>query len=73
MWITAVVLALFGARKGPELTYGVRMGCRDFRFSWDELVKEMKACFQSRESDYVAEALTPDNQTAEFLQPKEAD
>ena len=73
MWIATVVLVLFGARKGPELTYGVRMGWRDFRFSWDQLLEEMKASFQSRESDYVAEALTPDNQSAEFLQPKKAD
>ena len=71
MWISILVLILFGAKKVPELRCGVRKGFREFHFSFDQFLEELKASGQSRESDFVAEALTPDNQSAEFLQPPE--
>lgn len=76
MWIAIVVLVLFGARKVPDMRRGMGMGWRDFRrsfrFSQDQLVDELWAAGQEHETDLVAEALTPDNRSAEFLLKPEA-
>jgi phosphatidylglycerophosphatase A len=75
-WISLTVLGLFMAQgKGPELWRGIRDGVREFKRASRNVRREMKeetwAATQENQTDLVSEALTPDNQTVEFLQPQE--
>ncbi len=74
--ILAVSLALIGARKLPELLRGLGEGFSEFRRSLGFVSKELdQAAHDAGESlggiygKPAAEALTPDNQTAEFYDP----
>lgn len=67
--IAVVVVVLFGLRRLPELWSGVRQGGREF----GQAAADVQRGLRPKESGLVAEALTPDNLTAEFLLPKEED
>lgn len=58
--ILVVVLFVFGRRKMQELWKGMQSGWLEFRSASRGLKLEIK------QTDLVADALTPDNQTAEF-------
>ena len=72
----AVILILFGAKKLPDITRGLGEGVRQFRKSCGELSKELDLeahdAGESLGGIYgkpAAQALTPDNQTAELYDP----
>jgi TatA/E family protein of Tat protein translocase len=74
--IVAVILILFGARKLPELIRGLGEGFSEFLRHSCFVAKELdQAAHDAGESlggiygKPAAEALTPDNQTAEFYDP----
>ena len=74
--IFAVVLILYGAKKLPEITRGLREGFSQFRKRADRLPGELdRAAHDAGESlggiygRPAAQALTPDNQTAELYDP----
>jgi TatA/E family protein of Tat protein translocase len=74
--ILAVVLVLFGARKLPNLAKGLGRGIYEFRKASGEVLKEIdQEAFDAGQSlggihgKAAAEALTPDNQTAELYDP----
>jgi len=74
--IVAVILILFGARKLPELIRGLGKGISEFLRHSGFVAKELdQAAHDAGESlggiygKPAAEALTPDNQTAEFYDP----
>ncbi len=76
MLILAVILILIGARKLPELLRGLGEGFSEFRRSLGFVAKELdQAAHDAGESlggiygKPAAEALTPDNQTAELYDP----
>ena len=65
----AVVLILFGAKRLPEIARGLGDGFRGF---WDALDDEAHDAGRSIGGIHgkpAAEALTPDNQVAEFYDP----
>lgn len=63
----AVLTLLSACRKWPELISGIRQGWREFKDEGEQL----SAGFKERQTDLVAEALTHDNRTAEYLLPDE--
>ena len=74
--ILAVVLILFGAKRLPYLARGLGQGLRQFRRETmklpEELDEEASDAGKSLGGIYgkpAYEALTPDNQTAEFYDP----
>ncbi len=67
MLVLGVLLVLFGARNLPELMNGLGRSIWEFRKATDEVKKELERT--SPESPVVFEALTPDNRSAEFIQP----
>ena len=74
--ILALVLILFGAKLLPEIGRGLRLGVREFRKATREvrggLDKDASDAGESLGGIYgkpAAEALTPDNQTAELYDP----
>src|SRR3989442_10879042 len=74
--ILAVILILFGAKKLPEITRGLGEGVSQFRKSLGEVSKELDQeahdVGESLGGIYgrpAAQALTPDNQTAELYDP----
>jgi len=74
--ILAVILILFGAKKLPEITRGLGQGVSRFRKSLGGLSREFdQEAHDAGESlggiygKRAAQALTPDNQTAELYDP----
>ena len=74
--ILAVVLILFGAKRLPEISRGLGEGTREFREAirkvWEGLDEEASDAGKSVGGIYgklAAQALTPDNQTAELYDP----
>jgi sec-independent protein translocase protein TatA len=74
--IVAVILTLVGAKKLPEIIRGLGEGVSQFRKSLGGLSKELdQDAHDAGESlggiygKSVAQALTPDNQTAELYDP----
>ena|SRR6266487_1546899 len=74
--ILAVILILFGAKNLPGNTRGLGEGVRQFRKSCGEVSKELdQEAHDAGESlggiygKPAAQALTPDNQTAELYDP----
>jgi TatA/E family protein of Tat protein translocase len=74
--ILAMILISFGARKLPEFTRGLGEGFSEFRRSVGFVSKELdQAVHDAGESlggiygKPAAQALTPDNQTAELYDP----
>lgn len=74
--ILAVILVLFGARKIPEFARGLGEGVSQFRKVVGGLPKQLdQEAHDAGESlggiygKQAAEALTPDNQTAELYDP----
>jgi phosphatidylglycerophosphatase A len=63
LWIAIVVLILFGVKQVPELLAGVKRGGREFLQAATDVHQELRP----KETGLVAEALTHDNQSAEFL------
>ena len=74
--ILAVILILFGAKKLPQISRGLGEGVSQFRKSLGGLSKELdqeaRDVGESLGGIYgkpAAQALTPDNQTAELYDP----
>ena len=74
--ILAVILILFGARKLPDVARGLGQGFSQFRKCVGGLAKELDqeaheagASLGGIYGKPAAEALTPDNQTAELYDP----
>src|SRR5436309_2592194 len=74
--ILALILILFGARKLPGLGRGLRTGINEFRRATDDVRvavdQEAHDAGESLGGIYgkpAAQALTPDNQTAELYDP----
>jgi len=65
MLIVTVVLILYGARSLPALSQGLGLGFREF---W-KATKDVSEELNPKESGVVYEALTHNNQTAEFVYP----
>jgi phosphatidylglycerophosphatase A len=65
--ILAVVLILFGAKRLPKLSAGMRNGLFHFRKATEEVAEEL---LQEKESGLVYEAFTTDNRTSEFAYPE---
>ena len=67
--VLAVVLILVGARKLPELARGLREGVFRVRGALDEAAREAGESIGGIYGKQAAQALTPDNQTAELYDP----
>jgi sec-independent protein translocase protein TatA len=67
--ILALVLLLFGARQLPNLRQGLSEGLSQFRKHADEAAHEAGESLGAIYGKPAAEALTPDNQTAELYDP----
>ena len=67
--ILAVVLILFGARWLPELTKGLGDGLRRSREASDDVAHDAGESLGGIYGKPAAQALTPDNQTAELYDP----
>src|SRR5437016_5142498 len=74
--ILALLIILFGAKKLPEIARGMGKGISNFRRAsrsvLDEVDERAEGAGQSLGGIYgkpAAEALTPDNQTAELYDP----
>lgn len=65
--ILSVLLILGGAKHLPGIARGFRRGLSEFRKATGKLGEDMKPAI--REDGLVCEAITHDNQTAEFLFP----
>ena len=64
--ILAVVLIIFGAKRLPELGRGLGDGFRGFRDALDDEAHDAGRSIGGIHGKPAAEALTPDNQVAEF-------
>jgi TatA/E family protein of Tat protein translocase len=67
--ILAVVFILFGAARWPGMTRGLGEGLIQFRKRLDQEAHEVGASLGGIHGKPAAEALTPDNQTAELYDP----
>jgi sec-independent protein translocase protein TatA len=70
--IMALVLILFGVKWLPEIARGLGEGMREFRKALEDVDKEASDAGKSLSGIYgkpAAQALTPDNQTAELYDP----
>ena len=67
--ILAVILLLFGARKLPDLSRGLRDGLSAFRRELDEEAQDAGKSLGGIYGKPAAEALTPGNQVAELYDP----
>ena len=67
--ILAVVLILLGAKKLPDLSRGLHRGIFQFQKALDDQAHEAGKSIGGIYSKPAAEALTPDNQTAELYDP----
>ena len=65
--ILAIVLILCGAKKLPGMSGGLGRGLREFRRASEEIGEELNP--HRKESGLAYEALTYNNQTAEFVYP----
>jgi Sec-independent protein translocase protein TatA len=63
--VGGVIVLFLAARKLGELRRGVRQGVEEFVAEG----RRLNAGLLDRRDDLVAEALTPDNRSAEFLAP----
>ena len=67
--ILAVILILLGARRLPELARGLGLGIREFQRATDDLAEDAGKSLGGIYGKPAAEALTPENQTAELYDP----
>jgi sec-independent protein translocase protein TatA len=67
--ILAVVLILFGAKRLPELARGLGEGFSRFRKEFDQEAHDAGESLGGIYGKPAAQALTPDNQTAELYDP----
>jgi sec-independent protein translocase protein TatA len=67
--IVALVLLLFGARQLPNIRRGFREGLSQFLKHSDEVAHEAGESLGGIYGKPAAQALTPDNQTAELYDP----
>src|SRR5213594_1908461 len=68
VFILAVALVLFGAKKLPDLFKGAGLGIEEFLKSFREATSN-----DEKQSGLVYEALTHDNRTVEFVYPRKVD
>ncbi|HKQ40518.1 MAG TPA: twin-arginine translocase TatA/TatE family subunit [Verrucomicrobiae bacterium] len=67
--IIAVILVLFGARHLPRVAHGLGEGLFQFRKKFDEEARDAGESLGGIYGKPAAEALSPDNQTAELYDP----
>ena len=67
--ILALVLILVGAKKLPDVAKGLRLGIFEFRKAVDDEATEAGRSLGGVYGKPAAEALTHDNQVAEFYDP----
>lgn len=67
--ILAVVLILLGAKKLPDISRGFGRGLFEFRKALDDEAHEAGKSIGGIYGKGAAQALTPDNQTAELYDP----
>jgi sec-independent protein translocase protein TatA len=69
--ISTVVLILFGAKRLPEIARGLGDGFRRFRDALDDEAHDAGRSIGGIHGKPAAQALTPDNQVAEFYDAEE--
>lgn len=67
--ILAVILILFGAKHLPEIARGLGEGLSQFRKEFDQVAHAAGESLGGIHGRPAAQALTPDNQTAELYDP----
>ena len=67
--ILTLVLILFGAKKLPDIMRGMGTGVSEFRKALDQQAQDAGKSAGGVFGKPAAEALTPDNQTAEMYEP----
>ncbi len=67
--LLGVILVLLGAKNLPWITRGFGKGLSEFRKAFDEQAREAGESLGGIYGKPAAEALTPDNQTAELYDP----
>ncbi len=67
--VLAVILVLLLAKRLPELARGVGEGMREFRKASDDVAEDVGKSLGGIHGKPAAQALTPDNQTAELYDP----